>query len=71
MQETEQKLKDVTVEMHEVDADGNIASEIAVDGDGNRAGSGKIRITMAFWTAVKRARAAFLSLWNSIAMMLP
>lgn len=37
MQETEQKLKDVTVEMHEVDADGNIASEIAVDGDGNPA----------------------------------
>ena len=37
MQEAEQKLKDVTVEMHEVDADGNIASEIAVDGDGNRA----------------------------------
>ena len=37
MQEAEQKLKDVTVEMHEVDADGNIASEIAVDGDGNPA----------------------------------
>ena len=37
MQEAEKKLKDVTVEMHEVDADGNIASEIAVDGDGNPA----------------------------------
>ena len=30
MQETEKKLEDVTVEMHEVDADGNIASKAAV-----------------------------------------
>ena len=37
MQETEKKLEDVTVEMHEVDADGNIASKAAVDGDGNPA----------------------------------
>ena len=37
MQEAEQKLKDVKVEMHEVDADGNISPEIAVDGDGNPA----------------------------------